>query len=335
VIRSDPTNTDVVNGPEAYSPFGEMGDHTGPDRLGYRGELTSSDLINLRNRNYDPVSGQFTSQDPLDGVNGAPGVANPYQYGDNDPLVRIDPLGLRVKDNESLGEVPPGVGGVINIMPRPGLGQVQINAFIAACESGYQFNVGLVYVSEKYTGNCRQFDPAARGNESKVSMRVDFEIGKVYVYVNHSCRVGGGCHDALPLGINAPDLPSVECGTQPAGTTTTSTAPHVQPDCTPVDQKFPNRVNVVDTPNELRLQYGVVNSATSKWLPTPKINGTVTLVPRSSQDIQACFDGDNYPSMEIYQEARGESLMIAQWNESPVGPLSLSPPAPNRQKCGP
>jgi RHS repeat-associated protein len=99
VIRTDPTNTDVVVGPTAYSPTGSTGTTSGADRIGYRGELTSSNLINLRARNYDPETSQFTSQDPLDGVNGTPGVANPYQYADNDPLNRVDPLGLRVSDD--------------------------------------------------------------------------------------------------------------------------------------------------------------------------------------------------------------------------------------------
>ena len=38
------------------------------------------------------------TRDPLPGVNGKPDVANPYAYGHNDPLNRVDPLGLRSTD---------------------------------------------------------------------------------------------------------------------------------------------------------------------------------------------------------------------------------------------
>jgi RHS repeat-associated protein len=86
VIRTDPANTDVVEGPESYGPHGEAEGTLGYDSFGYRSELTNSALVHLRNRDYDPVSGQFTSRDPLDGVNGTPGVANPYQYADNEGL---------------------------------------------------------------------------------------------------------------------------------------------------------------------------------------------------------------------------------------------------------
>ncbi|MBI2705046.1 MAG: hypothetical protein HYX32_07120 [Actinobacteria bacterium] len=38
-------------------------------------------------------------RDPLDGVDGTPTVANPYHYVANDPLNKVDPLGLRPKDS--------------------------------------------------------------------------------------------------------------------------------------------------------------------------------------------------------------------------------------------
>jgi len=38
------------------------------------------------------------SRDPLDGVDGTTSVANPYTYVLNDPLNRVDPLGLRAGD---------------------------------------------------------------------------------------------------------------------------------------------------------------------------------------------------------------------------------------------
>jgi RHS repeat-associated protein len=63
-------------------------------RLGYRGELTFDSLLYLRNRNDQPSTGQFTSRDPIDGTPGTTGVANPYHYVNNSPLMLIDPSGL-------------------------------------------------------------------------------------------------------------------------------------------------------------------------------------------------------------------------------------------------
>lgn len=90
--------------PTSYDPYGN------PDTLnfvsfGYRGELQiGASYIHLRNRNYDPTTGTFTTQDPLDGINGTPTLANPYHYTDNDPLNKTDPLGLYPEpDDAGLG----------------------------------------------------------------------------------------------------------------------------------------------------------------------------------------------------------------------------------------
>jgi RHS repeat-associated protein len=56
--------------------------------------------IHLRNREYDPRVGAFTSTDPLVGVDGTPVVANQYHYANNDPLNQTDPLGLRPSDDD-------------------------------------------------------------------------------------------------------------------------------------------------------------------------------------------------------------------------------------------
>ena len=75
-------------------PWGASADPTGV-RLGYRDELEVDGLLWLRNRAYDPATRAFLAPDPLGGVPGLPYVAQPYHYGGNDPVDRIDPLGLR------------------------------------------------------------------------------------------------------------------------------------------------------------------------------------------------------------------------------------------------
>jgi RHS repeat-associated protein len=76
-------------------------------RLGYRGELTEANTVHLRNRQYNPATGSFTTRDPLDGVDGTPTVTNPYHYADNDPINKTDPLGLRPGD----GSITDGQAG--------------------------------------------------------------------------------------------------------------------------------------------------------------------------------------------------------------------------------
>lgn len=98
VIRTDDTNTDLYDGPPTNTAWGQPTQTTDYVRYGYRGEYTTGDDTDLRNRTYDPDTGQFTTQDPMDGVDGTTTVANPYHYTDNDPLNREDPLGLRPTD---------------------------------------------------------------------------------------------------------------------------------------------------------------------------------------------------------------------------------------------
>lgn len=52
-------------------------------------------------RNYDPTTATFLSPDPIDGQPGEPTTANEYHYVDNDPLNKIDPLGLRPTDGNN------------------------------------------------------------------------------------------------------------------------------------------------------------------------------------------------------------------------------------------
>lgn len=73
-------------------------------QLGYRGELTLGSDVFLRAREYHPQTAGFLTVDPLADVPGASTAGNPYHYGYNDPVNRVDPTGMR----------PDGTGGGIS-----------------------------------------------------------------------------------------------------------------------------------------------------------------------------------------------------------------------------
>jgi len=78
--------------------------------LGYRGELEFGGLTWLRNRVYDPSARGFLSPDPLPPVPGTAYGANTYHYAGNDPLSRVDPLGLRPVTDQELREIRDRMG---------------------------------------------------------------------------------------------------------------------------------------------------------------------------------------------------------------------------------
>ncbi len=90
----------------AYDPFGRVLDRTGPADTAFTfsgayGVMEEGEgLYFMRNRYYDAVTGRFLHKDPI----GIAGGFNPYRFVQNDPVARIDPLGL--EDFE-----PHGYGG--------------------------------------------------------------------------------------------------------------------------------------------------------------------------------------------------------------------------------
>lgn len=83
-----------------YTNYGAPTTGIDPTKIGfgYRGELHTGPTIHLRNRDYQPQHGIFTTTDPLPAVTGTPVAANPYHYTNNNPLNLTDPLGLRPSD---------------------------------------------------------------------------------------------------------------------------------------------------------------------------------------------------------------------------------------------
>lgn len=318
-----PVSRDLFDTPTTPGDLDPFGDTTTTGvvaaAIGYRSELTTDRLVYLRHRHYDPTTAQFLTKDPLDGVPSTPTITNPYHHTDNNPITKTDPTGLRPGDDEFGGGS--SVTGSAPITPRPGYGKLRVNLFISACESGY--------LSMQFHGDCRDFDRFAGDDDSRATFTVDFERGIVRVFVNDSCRVGGDCHDALPLGVNHPGVGDA-CGTPEA--------PPVIAECrNALSEAYPpNVVEVTDAGTTVRIGYRLVNSAAPWYLPTPAIDGTLRITPIStSNEVRACFDGDDYPSMEIYQDVGASTRILARWSESRIGPGALAPPAVNRKECAP
>jgi RHS repeat-associated protein len=94
-------DSDTALRTDPMGPYGEASRLPGALALGYQGELRlPSGLVHLRNRNYDPTTGSFTTTDPLDGVAGTTTFGDPYPYAYGDPVNNHDPLGLRGEEKD-------------------------------------------------------------------------------------------------------------------------------------------------------------------------------------------------------------------------------------------
>jgi RHS repeat-associated protein len=110
-------STGSVVGTYRYGPNGAFTKFTGTQstQLGFAGQYrmhTENQLIYLRARTYDPVTGQFLSVDPAVTETG-----EPYSYAAADPVNLDDPSGLSTHSVCSQGSVRLG-GGVANVTVR-------------------------------------------------------------------------------------------------------------------------------------------------------------------------------------------------------------------------
>ena len=120
-VRAEVNGSGSVTGSWRYRAYGEINQTSGQATssiLGYAGQLLdSSGLYYMRARWYDVASGRFLTRDPLPGSTSAPVTANAYVYGGANPLLRIDPSGLRQIeaaadiDPSAPGGCPSGAGG--------------------------------------------------------------------------------------------------------------------------------------------------------------------------------------------------------------------------------
>ncbi|HKP51974.1 MAG TPA: DNA/RNA non-specific endonuclease [Chloroflexia bacterium] len=100
-----------VSGEFRYDDYGYRDCYcNGNYPFGFTGQYTDdeSGMLYLRAREYDPLTQQFLSRDPLQEVSG-----QPYVYANRNPVNYIDPTGttaLFQKHDEGLGKSPSGAG---------------------------------------------------------------------------------------------------------------------------------------------------------------------------------------------------------------------------------
>lgn len=87
----------VSKGSVAYSPWGERRASSGEKTLlGFQGDITdsSSALVDMTTRNYDPVLGRFITRDVVFGEPSSPLSLNQFAYGTGNPVTMLDPTGM-------------------------------------------------------------------------------------------------------------------------------------------------------------------------------------------------------------------------------------------------
>lgn len=91
-VRMATSTAGAVVAVNEYDAYGTRAGHSGTNfTIGYTGNWTDSttNLVYLRARDYDPATGQFLQVDPAINL-----THQPYAYAHNNPLVRTDPTGL-------------------------------------------------------------------------------------------------------------------------------------------------------------------------------------------------------------------------------------------------
>ncbi|WP_108667151.1 tandem-95 repeat protein [Euzebya rosea] len=95
-VRDVTDSVGAVTDTYDHDPFGVPRSTTGATVNPYRfaGErVEASGLVDLRNRDYDPWSGRFTTVDPFPPSLTEPATLHRYAYGNGDPVNHVDPNG--------------------------------------------------------------------------------------------------------------------------------------------------------------------------------------------------------------------------------------------------
>lgn len=96
-VRAEVSGSGTPSVALRYRAYGSVSQSTGAaSYLGYAGQPTdASGLVYMRARWYDPAAGRFISRDPSIGEPAKPASLNSYGYGAANPVLRMDPSGMR------------------------------------------------------------------------------------------------------------------------------------------------------------------------------------------------------------------------------------------------
>jgi RHS repeat-associated protein len=151
----------AVAGRTTYDAYGSVESTTVPSGLrpllGYTGEYADAEtgFIYLRARYMDPVTGQFTTRDPIGAA-----TREPYSYASGDPVNRLDPTGLC----GFLGDGPCTPGGVVDDINERG-DQVRDELGICSdfvdedCESIAEENPEQAQAAADFAGGVLDINP--------------------------------------------------------------------------------------------------------------------------------------------------------------------------------
>ena len=100
-VRTLTDDSGAVVGSASYGAYGVATTTGETSAFGYAGEYTDSEsgFIYLRNRYYDPLTGQLLTEDPLVAL-----TNEPYAYAGNDPVNAVDPSGMQICTLDELDE---------------------------------------------------------------------------------------------------------------------------------------------------------------------------------------------------------------------------------------
>jgi uncharacterized protein RhaS with RHS repeats len=120
----------------------------------------------MRNRYYDPATGQFTQPDPI----GLAGGLNSYGFAAGDPVTYSDPYGLCPK--------------------KAAEGSFCLDLFIQSHAKAFPL-----------AADGRGFDPDATPSQSRAQIVVDPSLGRAISTISSTCLAGKiGCRAPRPMG---------------------------------------------------------------------------------------------------------------------------------------
>lgn len=120
-VRAEVNSAGSVTSAFRYFAYGQVDQFIGTktDALRFAGEyLDRNGFVFLRSRWYDPGAGRFTVRDRWSGAVADPVSLNSYSYAHGNPVLRVDPAGMK----DGVADCVTGVQGCAGGTSGPGTG---------------------------------------------------------------------------------------------------------------------------------------------------------------------------------------------------------------------